>query len=101
MGQSMAKRALCVNNHVDTGCCVFFLKLGRKSSVWPRRVIQTLLEPVVDGWRLGIGVINITGIRRWAYDKGGLVVKAAISGENMQQGEITEGATIVAVQIGP
>ena len=25
VGQSMAKRPLCVNNHVDTGCCVVSL----------------------------------------------------------------------------
>ncbi len=31
-------------------------------------------------------LFKFTGIRRWAYHEGGIVVKAAIGGENMQMG---------------
>ncbi len=31
-----------------------YLKLGRKSGVWPRWVITALLQPVIDGWNLRV-----------------------------------------------
>ena len=37
-------------------------------------------------------LFKLTGIRRWAYHEGGIVVKAAICGENMQVGMCTEKA---------
>ena len=56
--------------------------------MWPYGIAAINVESAValsEAQALRAGG-KLTGIRRWAYHEGGIVVKAAICGENMQMG---------------
>ena len=54
------------------------MKLILESSVYPRQVDQTLLGPVVDGWKLGIRVIMgyVVAEKAQSAQRAGAAVKA-------------------------